>query len=63
MLQFRFDANYPISSPAVQFVVEEGRHAAPVHPVSAAAGAGTRANALSQHVYSNGHVSGRGVVG
>lgn len=31
-LQFRFDQQYPISSPAVQFVVTEGRQA-PVHPV------------------------------
>ncbi|KXN89803.1 Ubiquitin-conjugating enzyme E2 W [Leucoagaricus sp. SymC.cos] len=30
-LQFRFDAQYPISSPAVQFVVTEGRQA-PIHP-------------------------------
>ncbi|CAK5280010.1 unnamed protein product [Mycena citricolor] len=30
-LQFRFDSGYPISAPAVQFVVTEGR-AAPVHP-------------------------------
>jgi len=40
-LQFRFDDNYPISSPAVQFLVNEkdGKHA-PIHP----------------HVYSNGHI-------
>jgi len=30
-LQFRFDANYPISSPAVQFVVIDGK-LAPIHP-------------------------------
>ncbi|KAE9409386.1 UBC-like protein [Gymnopus androsaceus JB14] len=30
-LQFRFDQQYPISSPAVQFVVTDGREA-PVHP-------------------------------
>ncbi|KAJ3541273.1 hypothetical protein NMY22_g3952 [Coprinellus aureogranulatus] len=30
-LQFRFDSQYPISSPAVQFVVGEGREA-PIHP-------------------------------
>ncbi|KAF4623215.1 hypothetical protein D9613_002011 [Agrocybe pediades] len=30
-LQFRFDSHYPISSPAVQFVVTEGREA-PMHP-------------------------------
>lgn len=29
---FRFDANYPISSPAVQFVVDENNQA-PMHPV------------------------------
>lgn len=32
ILQFRFDPQYPISSPAVQFVVEDGREA-PIHPV------------------------------
>ncbi|KAF9056408.1 ubiquitin conjugating enzyme [Panaeolus papilionaceus] len=31
VLQFRFDAQYPISSPAVQFVVGEGKEA-PIHP-------------------------------
>ncbi|KAJ8703267.1 hypothetical protein PTI98_001904 [Pleurotus ostreatus] len=31
LLQFRFDPSYPISSPAVQFVVEDGREA-PIHP-------------------------------
>jgi ubiquitin-conjugating enzyme E2 W len=31
-LQFRFDSSYPISSPAVQFVVTDGKEA-PVHPV------------------------------
>lgn len=31
-LQFRFDGQYPISSPAVQFVVTDG-HQAPIHPV------------------------------
>jgi hypothetical protein len=31
-LQFRFDPSYPISSPAVQFVVTDGKEA-PVHPV------------------------------
>lgn len=31
-LQFRFDAQYPISSPAVQFVVTDGKQA-PIHPV------------------------------
>ena len=31
-LQFRFDSQYPISSPAVQFVVTEGKQA-PIHPV------------------------------
>jgi len=30
-LQFRFDPQYPISAPAVQFVVTDGRQA-PVHP-------------------------------
>ena len=30
-LQFRFDPSYPISSPAVQFVVKDGM-VAPVHP-------------------------------
>ncbi|GLB36583.1 putative ubiquitin-conjugating enzyme family protein [Lyophyllum shimeji] len=30
-LQFRFDSSYPISSPAVQFVVGDG-HTSPVHP-------------------------------
>ncbi|KAK7064776.1 porphobilinogen deaminase, dipyromethane cofactor binding domain-containing protein [Favolaschia claudopus] len=30
-LQFRFDAQYPISSPAVQFVVTDGRES-PLHP-------------------------------
>ncbi|KAJ7630417.1 ubiquitin-conjugating enzyme/RWD-like protein [Roridomyces roridus] len=30
-LQFRFDAQYPISSPAVQFVVKDGLEA-PIHP-------------------------------
>ncbi|KAG6918692.1 hypothetical protein DXG01_012510 [Tephrocybe rancida] len=33
-LQFRFDANYPISSPAVQFVVTDG-HTSPIHPICA----------------------------
>ena len=31
---FRFDNTYPISAPAVQFVVDE-THKAPVHPVRA----------------------------
>ena len=31
-LQFRFDAQYPISSPAVQFVVTGGKES-PIHPV------------------------------
>ncbi|TFK76663.1 UBC-like protein [Pluteus cervinus] len=40
-LQFRFDSNYPISSPAVQFLVRENEGIrAPIHP----------------HVYSNGHI-------
>ncbi|PPQ67428.1 hypothetical protein CVT25_006007 [Psilocybe cyanescens] len=30
-LQFRFDPQYPISSPAVQFVVTEGKES-PIHP-------------------------------
>jgi len=30
-LQFRFDPQYPISSPAVQFVVTDGKQA-PIHP-------------------------------
>ncbi|KAH0590195.1 hypothetical protein H2248_000368 [Termitomyces sp. 'cryptogamus'] len=30
-LQFRFDSSYPISSPAVQFVVVDG-HTSPIHP-------------------------------
>ncbi|KAF9478705.1 ubiquitin conjugating enzyme [Pholiota conissans] len=30
-LQFRFDSHYPISSPAVQFVVTDGKEA-PIHP-------------------------------
>lgn len=30
-LQFRFDSQYPISSPAVQFVVTDGRES-PIHP-------------------------------
>jgi len=30
-LQFRFDSGYPISSPAVQFVVKDGM-VAPIHP-------------------------------
>ncbi|KAF8912895.1 ubiquitin-conjugating enzyme E2 [Gymnopilus junonius] len=30
-LQFRFDPQYPISSPAVQFVVADGKQA-PIHP-------------------------------
>ncbi|KAF9015399.1 ubiquitin-conjugating enzyme/RWD-like protein [Cyathus striatus] len=30
-LQFRFEPEYPISSPAVQFVVTDGREA-PIHP-------------------------------
>ena len=30
---FRFDNTYPISAPAVQFVVDD-THKAPVHPVS-----------------------------
>ncbi|KAF9229762.1 UBC-like protein [Gyrodon lividus] len=30
-LMFRFDANYPISSPAVQFVVDQNTQA-PIHP-------------------------------
>ncbi|KAF8973838.1 ubiquitin conjugating enzyme [Flammula alnicola] len=30
-LQFRFDSHYPISSPAVQFVVTDGKQA-PIHP-------------------------------
>ncbi|KAG9314745.1 UBC-like protein [Chiua virens] len=30
-LMFRFDANYPISSPAVQFVIDTD-HQAPIHP-------------------------------
>ncbi|KAJ7771945.1 ubiquitin-conjugating enzyme/RWD-like protein [Mycena maculata] len=30
-LQFRFDLQYPISSPAVQFVVTDGKEA-PIHP-------------------------------
>jgi len=30
-LQFRFDSSYPISSPAVQFVVTDGKEA-PMHP-------------------------------
>jgi len=29
---FRFDNTYPISAPAVQFVVDE-THKAPIHPV------------------------------
>ena len=29
---FRFDSTYPISAPAVQFVVDD-THKAPVHPV------------------------------
>ncbi|KAH0838675.1 hypothetical protein J3R83DRAFT_7002 [Lanmaoa asiatica] len=32
-LMFRFDANYPISSPAVQFVVDQN-HQAPIHPIA-----------------------------
>jgi ubiquitin-conjugating enzyme E2 W len=32
MLKFRFEPQYPISSPAVQFVVDAQRQA-PVHPV------------------------------
>jgi ubiquitin-conjugating enzyme E2 W len=32
-LQFRFDAQYPISSPAVQFVITDGKQS-PIHPVS-----------------------------
>lgn len=31
---FRFDNTYPISAPAVQFVVDD-THKAPVHPVRA----------------------------
>lgn len=31
-LQFRFDAQYPISAPAVTFVVTDGRQS-PIHPV------------------------------
>jgi len=31
MLKFRFDPQYPISSPAVQFVVDD-KHQAPLHP-------------------------------
>jgi ubiquitin-conjugating enzyme E2 W len=31
ILQFRFDAQYPISSPAVQFFVGDG-HESPIHP-------------------------------
>ena len=31
-LQFRFDAQYPISSPAVQFVITDGKQS-PIHPV------------------------------
>lgn len=31
-LMFRFDNQYPISSPAVQFVVDD-KYQAPVHPV------------------------------
>ena len=34
LLQFRFDSQYPISAPAVQFVVDNTRKA-PVHPVCA----------------------------
>jgi hypothetical protein len=34
MLKFRFEPQYPISSPAVQFVVDAQRQA-PVHPVRA----------------------------
>ena len=32
LLMFRFDNTYPISAPAVQFVVDDA-HKAPVHPV------------------------------
>ena len=31
-LKFRFDNQYPISAPAVQFVVDD-RYTAPIHPV------------------------------
>jgi len=31
LLKFRFDSQYPISSPAVQFVVDD-QHQAPLHP-------------------------------
>lgn len=57
-LQFRFDTSYPISSPAVQFVVTDGKEA-PVHPVRSAHSILARCvlkPKTPQHVYSNGHV-------
>ncbi|KAF7367436.1 putative ubiquitin-conjugating enzyme E2 W [Mycena sanguinolenta] len=57
-LQFRFDAQYPISSPAVQFVVTDGRQS-PVHPVRPSplcSPPDSSAYLFAQHVYSNGHI-------
>lgn len=58
LLMFRFDDTYPISAPAVQFVVDD-THKAPVHPVRAFDRAISHIDKIEylQHVYSNGHVS------
>jgi len=55
---FRFDANYPISAPAVQFVADQGSQA-PIHPVSVprSYSSVTLQSHSVQHIYSNGHVS------
>jgi ubiquitin-conjugating enzyme E2 W len=56
---FRFDNTYPISAPAVQFVVDE-THKAPVHPVRVLPKLVLFVDSIRlerQHVYSNGHVS------
>ena len=61
MLKFRFEPQYPISSPAVQFVVDAQRQS-PVHPVCRfhCPHPGILSLPLTlvspQHVYSNGHV-------
>lgn len=57
-LMFRFDASYPISAPAVQFVVDHTTQA-PIHPVSVHHSCSSVAlrSYPAQHIYSNGHVS------
>ncbi|KNZ78185.1 putative ubiquitin-conjugating enzyme E2 W [Termitomyces sp. J132] len=54
-LQFRFDSSYPISSPAVQFVVVDG-HTSPIHPVGHFFYIFEPLFIHLKHVYSNGHI-------